>query len=71
MPDFAVGDEVIWAWGAGTASGTITERFTSTVTKTIKGTEVTRNATATEPAYLVEQADGAIVLKSVTEIDHK
>ncbi len=63
-----VGDTVEWNWGSGTASGKIVERFTDKVTRTIKGTEVTRNATEDDPAYLVEQDDGDNVLKSASEL---
>lgn len=66
---FRIGQNVQWAWGNGTGSGTIVKRFTGRVTRTIKGSEITRNATAEEPAYLIEQEDGDRVLKSVTELD--
>lgn len=52
----------------GTGSGKVTERFTAKVTRTIKGNEVTREASEDEPAYLIEQDDGDEVLKSVTEL---
>ncbi len=65
---FDVGDEVEWSWGNGTGTGKITEEFTEKVTRTIKGNEVTRNATEDEPAYLVEQDDGDEVLKSGSEL---
>ena len=64
-----VGDVVTWAWGTGTAEGKIVERFTEDVTRTLQGSEVTRNATSDEPAFLIEQDDGAQVLKSCTEIE--
>lgn len=64
-----IGDTVEWNWGSGTASGTVRSRFTSKVTRTIKGTDVTREASEDEPAYLIEQDDGDEVLKSVTELD--
>ena len=63
-----IGDTVEWNWSGGTASGDVVERFTSRVEKTIKGTEIVRDATADEPAFLIEQADGDQVLKSVTEV---
>jgi len=66
--DHHIGDEVSWKWGNGTGEGTITERFTSSVTRTISGTEVTRNATEDDPAYLIEQEDGQQVLKSSSEL---
>ncbi|OAN81780.1 hypothetical protein A8B78_08935 [Jannaschia sp. EhC01] len=65
---FSVGDSVAWEWGEGTAEGKITERFTEKVTRTISGTEVTRNASSQEPAFLIEQEDGSRVLKSCTEL---
>ncbi|MBY4892853.1 DUF2945 domain-containing protein [Rhodobacteraceae bacterium N5(2021)] len=65
---FSVGDSVAWEWGEGTAEGKITERFTEKVTRTISGTEVTRNASSQEPAFLIEQEDGSRVLKSRTEL---
>ena len=62
------GDRVSWPWGAGEATGKVTEVFTSEVTRTLKGNEVTRKATYDEPAYLIEQEDGNEVLKSCTEV---
>jgi len=65
----SVGDEVTWSWGNGTGTGTVKQVYTESVTKTIKGSEITRNATDDEPAYLIEQEDGDRVLKSVTEVE--
>jgi hypothetical protein len=62
------GSKVTWKWGANEAHGKIIERFTSEVTRTIKGTEVTRKATQKEPAYMIEQEDGDKVLKSRSEL---
>lgn len=59
---------VQWDWGKGTATGKVVEIFTSKVTKSMQGTEVTRNAGQDTPAYLIEQEDGANVLKSHSEI---
>ncbi|WP_420452153.1 DUF2945 domain-containing protein [Ilumatobacter sp.] len=67
--DIHIGDTVSWNWGDSTASGEVTERFTEKVTRTIKGTEVTRDASEDEPAYLIEQEDGDRVLKSSSELD--
>jgi hypothetical protein len=63
------GSKVSWHWGANTAHGKIVERFTSKTTRTIKGTEVTREASRREPAYLIEQDDGDKVLKSRSELN--
>jgi len=69
--DHHIGDRVEWNWGSGTGTGEIVERFTEKVTRTIDGTEVTRNASEDEPAYLIEQEDGDRVLKSTTELEGK
>jgi len=65
---FRKGSKVLWTWGAHEAQGKIIERFTTRVTRTIKGTEVTREASRKEPAYLIEQDDGDRVLKSRSEL---
>ncbi|WP_425093482.1 DUF2945 domain-containing protein [Tropicimonas sp. S265A] len=65
----SVGDRVKWSWGNGEAEGEVTERFTQNVSRTIKGSEVTRNASSDEPAFLIEQDDGDQVLKSCTEVE--
>jgi hypothetical protein len=66
--DIHIGDEVTWNWGNGTGTGTVKERFTEMVTRTISGSEITRNASEDEPAYLIEQDDGDRVLKSASEL---
>lgn len=63
------GTEVKWSWGNGTATGKVAERFTSEVEKTIDGTKVKRKASSSEPAFLIEQEDGARVLKSESELE--
>ena len=66
---FDEGDRVAWRWGQGRGEGRIREVFTAPVTRTLKGTEVTRDADADNPAYLVEQDDGDEVLKSASELE--
>ena len=68
---FEIGDLVRWSWGSGTAEGEISERFTDDVTRTIKGTEVTRHASEDKPAYMIKQDDGDRVLKSHPEVERK
>lgn len=68
MPAYETGDEVEWNWGSGTGTGTVQEVFTERVTRPIDGTEVTRDADADNPAYLIEQEDGDRVLKSESEL---
>lgn len=66
---FNVGDKVKWKWGDGWGQGTVQEKFTEDVSRTIKGTEVKREASEEEPAYKIEQDDGDEVLKSHSEIE--
>ncbi|MGB5277176.1 MAG: DUF2945 domain-containing protein [Gammaproteobacteria bacterium] len=64
-----VGDEVSWNWSNGTASVTIKQIYEKRVSKTLKGSEIVRNADADNPAYLIEQDDGDQVLKSDSELN--
>ena len=65
---FRKGQTVIWDWGGGTATGKIKDRYERTVKRTIKGSEITRNGDADNPAYLIEQNDGDEVLKLASEL---
>lgn len=62
------GSAVEWDWGTGTATGKIVEIYHRKVTLTLKGSEITRNASNGEPAYRIAQDDGDEVLKSGSEI---
>jgi hypothetical protein len=66
---FKLGQPVKWKWGAGWGHGIVRRRFTQRVERTINGSEIIRNATDEEPAYLIEQADGGEVLKSRSEVE--
>ncbi len=65
---FNEGTSVKWKWGEGWGSGKIEKCFTEKVSRSISGTEVTRNASEDEPACLIEQDDGDKVLKFHSEI---
>ncbi len=62
------GDPVEWAWGNGTAQGTVQSVFKEKTTRTIKGSEVTPNGTKDDPALYIKQADGDAVLKLASEV---
>lgn len=62
------GTRVEWQWGNGSATGEVEALYKEDVSKTIDGTEVTRNATSDNPAYLIVQDDGGKVLKSASEV---
>jgi hypothetical protein len=63
-----VGSDVSWSWGNGTAKGKIVERFEKRVQRTLKGAKVVKNGSADNPAFLIEQEDGAKVLKLGSEL---
>lgn len=63
------GSQVSWKWGNGTARGTVTAVHRSSVTRTIKGSRITRNGSADDPAYEIEQDDGTRVLKLRSEVE--
>lgn len=66
---FGKGQKVSWNWGSGKGTGKIKERFEREVTRTLKGSEITRNGDADNPAYLIEQDDGDEVLKLGSELE--
>lgn len=63
------GTQVKWTWGNGTATGKVQEIFTETVTKTIKGSDVTRKGEEGNKALYIKQDDGDYVLKSENEVE--
>jgi len=63
------GTKVQWKWGSGTATGKVIETFTESVTKTIKGSKITRNGEKGNRALFIEQEDGDKVLKSESEVE--
>ena len=63
------GTEVTWKWGSSTASGTVTEIHHEKVTRKSKGSEITRNGSDDDPAYVIEQEDGTVVLKLQSEVE--
>ena len=63
------GTQVKWKWGSGTAEGKVIETFEREVTRTLKGTEVTRKGSQDDKAILIEQEDGDQVLKLQSEVE--
>ena len=57
-----------WKWGNGTATGVVKELRGESVTREIKGAEVTRNGSEDDPACVIEQEDGDTVLKLRSEL---
>ena len=63
------GTKVKWSWGSGTAEGKVTETYDHEISKTLKGSKVTRKGSADDKALLIEQEDGTEVLKLSSEVD--
>ncbi len=62
------GETVHWNWGKSEAEGKVKVKFSEPVKKKIKGSEIKRNASKENPAYLIEQENGSKVIKSEKEI---
>lgn len=69
MTKISEGDTVKWTWGNGTAKGDVQSLFEEKTTRTIKGSEVTRNGTKDDPALYIKQDDGDTVLKLASEVE--
>ena len=63
------GTEVTWTWGGSSASGQVVEIHRDKVTRTSKGSDITRNGSDEDPAYVIEQEDGTSVLKLGSEVE--
>lgn len=63
------GTGVQWSWGKGMTKGEVVETYTTTVTKKIKGTEVTRNGEQGDKALFIKQEDGPYMLKGESEVE--
>lgn len=69
MKMIQIGTKVKWKWGNGYGKGKVIATYNSSMTKTIKGSEVTRNGEEGNKALLIEQEDGDQVLKSENEVE--
>lgn len=67
---FSKGDNVFWKWASGEAQGTIKEIHNSKITKTIKGSEITRDGSSENPALVIEH-ENSVVLKLASEVHKK
>ena len=65
------GTEVKWKWGNGYAQGKVEETFTRSVTRTIKGSEITRDGSDNDKALVIKQEDGSTVLKLESEVERE
>lgn len=65
---FQSGQYVKWNWGNGEGEGQIKERFEREVTRSLQGSEITKDGDEDNPAYLIKQEDGDEVLKRGSEL---
>ena len=63
------GSKVRWKWSGSTAEGKVVEIHQEKVTRELQGSEITRNGSDDDPAYVIEQEDGAKVLKLKSEVE--
>lgn len=69
MKSYSTNSKVKWSWGNGEGKGKVREVHHEKVVRTIKGSEITRNGSEDDPAYLIEQDDGDKVLKLHSELE--
>ena len=69
MATYEEGDQVKWKWGNGYGHGSVQSVFEQKTTRTIDGSEVTRNGSQDDPAYYIRVEDGNNVLKLHSEVE--
>lgn len=62
------GTQVSWKYGTGTATGKIESVHKESITRKIKGSDITRHGSADDPALLIVQENGDRVLKLKSEV---
>ncbi|UOQ74703.1 DUF2945 domain-containing protein [Hymenobacter cellulosilyticus] len=62
------GTQVSWKYGTGTATGKIEETHKEPVTRKLKGSDITRNGTPENPAFVIVQENGDRVIKLQSEV---
>ncbi|WP_310530148.1 DUF2945 domain-containing protein [Nocardioides sp.] len=63
------GTIVTWESGTSSAEGTVMQVRHDTVTRTTKGSQVTRKGSPDDPVYVIEQEDSTTVLKLSSEVE--
>ena len=63
------GTQVRWKWGSSWAEGAVEEVRHDDVTRTTEGSEVTRHGSDDDPALVIKQEDGTVVLKLAHEVE--
>lgn len=63
------GTRVRWSWGSSSAEGTVEEVHHETISRQSKGEKITRKGSDDDPAYVITQDDGTVVLKLASEVE--
>jgi DUF2945 family protein len=63
------GTTVAWTWGEHRAEGKVVELHHETVSRTLGGSEITRHGSDDDPVLVIQQEDGAVVLKLRSEVE--
>jgi hypothetical protein len=63
------GTQVSWKYGTGTATGKIESIHKESITRKLKGSDITRNGSADDPALVIVQENGDKVLKLQSEVN--
>lgn len=63
------GTRVRWKWGSSWAKGTVDEVHHDDVERTTKGERIRRHGTDDNPAYVIRQDNGTVVLKLASEVE--
>lgn len=64
-----VGSRVKWQLGSDVTEGKVIETYTDEITKTLRGSVITRKGRKNNKALLIEQFDGTKVLKLEEEVE--
>jgi hypothetical protein len=62
------GTKVSWKYGTGTATGKIEEVHKESLTRKLKGHDITRHGTPDNPALVIVQDSGERVVKLKSEV---
>ncbi len=62
------GTKVSWKYGTGTATGKIESVHKESITRKLKGHDITRNGSADDPALVIVQDNGDKVVKLQSEV---
>ena len=62
------GTKVSWKYGTGTATGKIESIHKESITRKLKGSDITRNGSTEDPALVIVQDNGDKVLKLQSEV---